>query len=163
MFVSLFFSVAIYGLVSMEIDRFATRGAMRRPDIQIDVDFIAESKQHLLVQLFYQNLVILVVSGTISYFLAGKTLKPIAKIIEEQKVFISDASHELRTPLTALKSTFEVALRDKKLDLKEAKNNLKIGIDEVDKLTRLTNSMLRLSHLENGNGMQHVSVNPKMF
>lgn len=155
MFVSLFFSVAIYSLVSIEIDRFASRGPMRRSEIQIDVDLINESKQHLLISLLYQNLIILFISGSLSYFLAGKTLKPIVKIIEEQKIFISDASHELRTPLTALKSTFEVALRDPKLDLQEAKNNLKIGINEVDKLTNLTNSMLRLSYLENGNGLEH--------
>ncbi len=161
MLVSLFFSVAIYGLISIEIDRFANRGPMRRPDIEIDVEFISESKNHLLLQLLYQNIVILVVSGSLSYFLAGITLKPIAKIIEEQKIFISDASHELRTPLTALKSTFEVALRSPKLNIAEAKNNLKIGIKEVDKLTNLTNSMLRLSHLENGNGQQHLSINIK--
>lgn len=158
MFVSLFFSVAIYSLVSMEIDRFASRGPARRLDVEIDVDFINESKQHLLIQLLYQNLVILVVSGTLSYFLAGKTLKPIAKIIEEQKIFISDASHELRTPLTALKSTFEVALRDKKLTLSDAVENLKLGVSEVDKLTELTNAMLRLSQLENGNGLKHSSI-----
>jgi len=158
MLVSFFFSVAIYSLVSVEIDRFASRGPVRRPDTEIDVEFINESKQHLLVSLLYQNLIILVISGSFSYFLAGKTLKPIVKTIEEQKIFISDASHELRTPLTALKSTFEVAIRDKKLTLPDAIENLRLGIVEVDKLTELTNSMLRLSHLENGNGLQHVSI-----
>lgn len=161
MLVSLVFSIAIYSLVSVEIDRFASRGSMRRPDIKFDIEFVNESKQHLLVQLLYQNLIILLVSGSLSYFLSGKTLKPIAKVFDDQKIFISDASHELKTPLTALKSTFEVALRDKKLNLIEAKNNLKIGINEVDKLTNLTNSMLRLSHLENGNGQQHLSINLK--
>ena len=161
MLVSLFFSIAIYSLVSIEIDRFATRGPMRRPEMQIDTEFINESKQHLLISLIYQNLIILVVSGSLSYFLAGKTLKPIAKVFDDQKIFISDASHELRTPLTALKSTFEVALRDPKLTMADAKNNLKTGINEVDKLTNLTNSMLRLSHLENGNGLLHISLNLK--
>jgi len=161
MFVSLFFSVAIYNLISFEISRFASRPQFRRPEIDIDFEFVEESKSHLLLQLIYLNGGILIISGSLAYFLAGKTLKPIAKIIEEQKVFISDASHELRTPLTALKSTFEVALRDDKLSLSEAKNNLKIGVSEVDKLTHLTNSMLRLSHLENGNGLQHISINLK--
>ncbi|MFA7301693.1 MAG: HAMP domain-containing sensor histidine kinase [Candidatus Shapirobacteria bacterium] len=161
MLVSLFFSVAIFNLISFEIDKFASRPQFRRPEIEIDIGFIAESKQRLITSLIYQNLIILVVSGSLSYFLAGKTLNPIAKTIEEQKIFISDASHELRTPLTALKSTFEVALRDPKLTMADAKNNLKTGINEVDKLTNLTNSMLRLSHLENGNGLQHVSINLK--
>ncbi len=161
MLVSFFFSIAIFSLVSIEIDKIATRGPMRRPEIQIDTEFINESKQHLLISLLYQNLFILFISGSLSYFLAGKTLKPIAKVFDDQKIFISDASHELKTPLTALKSTFEVALRDKKLNLIEAKNNLKLGINEVDKLTNLTNSMLRLSHLENGNGLLHTSLNLK--
>lgn len=161
MCVSLFFSFAIYNLISFEINRFASRPQFRRPEIPVDVGFIDESKSHLLLRLIYLNSGILLISGSLAYFLAGKTLKPIAKIIEEQKVFISDASHELRTPLTALKSTFEVALRDPKLDLIEAKNNLKTGINEVDKLTNLTNSMLRLSHLENGNGLQHKQLNIK--
>lgn len=161
MLVSLFFSVAIYNLISFEINRFASRPQFRHPEIEVDIDFIKESKSHLLFQLIYLNGGILIVSSSLAYFLAGKTLKPIAKIIEEQKIFISDASHELRTPLTALKSTFEVALRDKKLNLTDAKNNLKTGINEVDKLTNLTNSMLRLSHLENGNGLQHKQLNIK--
>lgn len=161
MCVSLFFSFAIYNLISFEISRFASRPQFRRPEIPVDVGFIEESKSHLLLQLIYLNSGILLVSGSLAYFLAGKTLNPIATIIEEQKIFISDASHELRTPLTALKSTFEVSLRDKNLSLIDAKNNLKVGINEVDKLTSLTNSMLRLSHLENGNGLEHKSLNIK--
>lgn len=161
MIVSFFFSIAIYNLISFEINRFASRGQFRRPEMNLDLDFIAESKRHLLTRLIYLNGAILLFSGSLAYFLAGKTLTPIAKIIEEQKIFISDASHELKTPLTALKSTFEVALRDKKISLFEAKNNLKIGISEVDKLTHLTNSMLRLSYLENGNGQEHVPINLK--
>ena len=68
-------------------------------------------------------------------------------MLEEQKRFIGDASHELRTPLTALKSMLEVSLRDKKITLPEAKSIISDSLEETDKLTSLSNSLLELARL----------------
>ncbi len=161
--ISFSFSLLIYSLINSEITRFANsqRNRIERqliisnpksppPSefISTDEDLISESRQRLKLNLLFINGIIIVVSGSLSYFLAGLTLSPIQKMTEDQKRFISDASHELRTPITALKSLFEVTLRDKKLDLKEAKKAIKSGIEESDRLTNLSNSLLELSRLE---------------
>ncbi len=68
-----------------------------------------------------------------SYILAYQALKPIEDVMEAQDRFTSDASHEILTPLTVMKSEIEVALRDKKLSLKEARETLKSNLEEIIK------------------------------
>ncbi|MCW1949551.1 MAG: HAMP domain-containing histidine kinase [Candidatus Shapirobacteria bacterium] len=164
--ISFSFSFLIYGLLDREINRFANsqRNRIERdliilnPDSSpksigtvrlVDQDLIDDSRHRLLLNLLIINGFIITVSGALSYFLAGKTLSPIQKMTEDQKRFISDASHELRTPITAMKSLFEVTLRDKNLDLKEAKNVIDTGIDQANRLQKLSDSLLEISRLEN--------------
>jgi signal transduction histidine kinase len=164
MVISFSFSGLIYQLINTEINRFANsqRNRIERqfilndqiphpPTIIIDEDLINESRHRLLMNLIIINGVILIISGSLSYFLAGRTLSPIQKMSEDQNRFISDASHELRTPLTALKSLFEVSLRDKKINLIEAKKVIATGISQTDKLKVLSDSLLELSRFENNN------------
>ena len=73
-------------------------------------------------------------------------------MLEDQKLFVSDASHELRTPLTSMKTEIEVTLRDKNLNLKDAKNLLSSNLEEVNKMQKLTNYLLELNKFQNGNG-----------
>lgn len=161
--VSFSFSLLIYSLINNEITRFANsqRNRIERqfiiqnPNLNrqqfitiVDQDLIKESRQRLRLNLLIVNGLIIILSGSLSYFLAGITLKPIQKMSEDQKRFISDASHELRTPITAMKSLFEVTLRDKKLDLKEAKKAISSGIEQSDRLKNLSDSLLELSRLE---------------
>lgn len=163
MTISFSFSAIIFQLINIEINRFAKSQKNRfekqfilnnqnpspPPFVVIDDDLIAESQQRLLVNLGIINGVILIISGSLSYFLAGRTLSPIQKMTEDQKRFISDASHELRTPITALKALFEVSLRDPNIDLTEAKNVLQEGISQTDQLKTLSDSLLELNHLNN--------------
>lgn len=164
MVISLSFSGLIYQLISREINRFANsqRNRIQREFIvdddgkippprlvTIDQDLITESKNRLLLNLGVINIVILVLSGSLSYFLAGRTLSPIQKMTEDQKRFISDASHELKTPITALKALFEVTLRDPNLKLVEAKQALIEGVSQTNQLKTLSDSLLELNHLNN--------------
>ena len=63
---------------------------------------------------------------------------------ERLKRFTADASHELRTPLTVIRSVGEVALQE---DLEAGAYRDRIGsmLEEVDRLTRLVDSLLLLS------------------
>jgi signal transduction histidine kinase len=161
MVISFSFSVLIYKISSLEIVHFADsqRNRIERqfysdpnipphPTVLVD-DLIAESQQNLLVNLIIINSVILVISGSLSYFLAGRTLRPIQKMTEDQKRFISDASHELKTPITALKTMFEVSLRDPNLNLIESKKVLNDAVFATNQLKTLSDSLLELNHLNN--------------
>ncbi len=119
-------------------------------------EIISFLKKRFAIQLLIINLGILVISGSLSYFLAGKTLQPIEEMVERQKRFVADASHEFRTPLTSMKTEIEVALRDKKLTLNEAKRILESNLSEVDKLRHFTDSLLTLSLYESNS--QNLSV-----
>lgn len=125
-------------------------------------ELITETQERILYVLFIVNGIVFVFSGVLGYLLAGRTLDPIKKMVDSQNRFISDASHELRTPLTSLKSTFEVFLRNKKRNLKEADTVIRESILEVDKLQKLSDSLLNLSHLEESeinHPKEHVSLN----
>ena len=163
MVISFSFSGLIYSINVNEINRFADSQQKRLereffpvgqnnnrqiPIVDID-DLIDEARNRLLLNLGIINGIILIISGSLSYLLAGITLNPIQEMIEEQKRFISDASHELRTPLTALKSLFEVSLRDQKITLTDTKNVIKQGIEQTDKLKNLSDSLLELSRFDN--------------
>ena len=115
-----------------------------------DVDI---SAHRILLNLAYFNVLVLVVAGFVSYWLARLTLRPIEAASEQQKRFVADASHELRTPVTALKMSTEVALMDTNAPKSDLRQALASNLEEANKLEILLNSLLRLSHLES-NGME---------
>ena len=84
---------------------------------------------------------------TISHVL-DRIPESVKEMVEEKNRFISDASHELRTPLTALKSSFEVDLRDENLSIDNAKKTMSAGIEDVNNLQHLSDSLLQLSQYE---------------
>lgn len=157
MFISIAFSLVIYQGVTGEVQRFSKIQRLRMErtfppnptqPFFIDEDLIIEIKQRVIFGLGVINIIILLSSGALGYFLAGKTLQPIQEMVEEQNRFISDASHEFRTPLTALKSSLEVNLRDQNLSIDEARKIMVENIKDVNDLQRLSDSLLQLSQYE---------------
>jgi len=63
--------------------------------------------------------------------------------------FTADASHELRTPLTAMRSVGEVALQ-RSLDRAAYRDVIGSMLEEVDRLTRLVETLLTLTRAESG-------------
>ena len=63
--------------------------------------------------------------------------------------FTADASHELRTPLTAMRSVGEVALQGS-LDRAAYRDVIGSMLEEVDRLTRLVETLLTLTRAESG-------------
>lgn len=163
MAISLVFSVAIYKVSFNELDRGFRRQpvvmqifpngngvVMQSDDLeQKRIDRMSEIDQSIKSYLFYLNLIILILAAFASYFLAKKTLQPIEEMAEIQSRFTGDASHELRTPLTAMETEIEVALRDKKMTLAEAKDLLQSNLEEIEKLKSLSNSLLKLAQYQN--------------
>ena len=68
------------------------------------------------------------------------------KTFKSQKQFIADASHEIRTPLTVIQTELELSLKKIK-DLKTAEG-IKTSLNEIEKLNRLTNSLLTLAKID---------------
>lgn len=116
----------------------------------IRVNQTKEAKASIFVGLVYMNLAVITLGGFGSFLLARRTLKPIEEAHEAQSRFASDASHELRTPLAIMKSEIQVAMRDKSLESKDYKELLESNLEEVDKLTDLSQSLLQLSRLDYG-------------
>jgi len=167
MFVSVFFSMVIYRFLSVEVERFGQMQRLRierklnQPNINFrfpvpttikaDLELVEETKERIALSLIVINGTIFILAGALGYLLAGKTLKPIQEMVDEQNRFISDASHELRTPLTSLKTAMEVNLRDKNLSLENAKILINESITDVNKLQLLSEELLKLTQYEQSN------------
>ncbi len=153
--ISLLFSFVIYYQIDRELNRNFRRSRdfynSRQEFINLppppfsDPSELEDSEDRLKWNLLYLNLGILIISGTAGYFLAGRTLKPIKEMVDEQNRFITDASHELRTPLTSMKISIEVNLRDQDLNLKQAKSLLNSNLEEVNSMQVLSDELLTLS------------------
>ncbi len=156
MAVSLFFSSLVYFISLRELNRHFRQLEMRTRHQSLQMmtpfneeaiqDELAEARKRLIIFLANINGLILFISSVSGYFLAGKTLEPIAKSLDEQKMFIASASHELKTPLTVIKTNLEVGLNNQRLN-KEAKEILMDNLEEIDRLNRLINKLLSLSSL----------------
>ena len=68
---------------------------------------------------------------------------------DQLKRFTADVSHELRTPLTALRTVGEVALRGNH-DAEGYREVIGSMLEEVDRLTRLTDELLTLARADAG-------------
>jgi signal transduction histidine kinase len=157
MIISIFFSAAIYQIQINELRVIESRQKARinrqiemrdMAPLILELSFIDEARKHLTLNLMYLNGVILAMSGIFAWVLSGKTLNPIHAMMIEQSRFISDASHELKTPLTSLKTAFEVFDRSKKSTLKDARIIIKESMYEVNRLQKLTESLLELALLQ---------------
>lgn len=173
MAISISFSAFIYIGATQEFDRILRLQEFRtqHPEVRIDftqrnpfiaeqfpsvpqpdADVIDEARIRVLGGLIDVNLIILMLSSLAGYFLAGRTLRPIKEMVDEQNRFITDASHELNTPLTSLKTSIEVNLRDKKLNLFKAKKVLSGNLDDIDSLQSLSDELIRLTQYQKPNG-----------
>ncbi|MGA2967838.1 MAG: HAMP domain-containing sensor histidine kinase [Candidatus Levyibacteriota bacterium] len=119
---------------------------------QQDRELVDWAKLRVLEALFGINIIILLLSALAGYFLAGRTLRPIKNMLDEQNRFITDASHELNTPITALKTSLEVNLRDKQLNLETAKGVLKSNLEDVNSLQSLSEELMELIMYQKQNG-----------
>lgn len=166
MTLSLLFSVAIYQITAGEINARLDQieSSLRLPRgygfDDIRTTQLHEAEGNLVIGLVYINILILAVGGVGSYYLAKRTIRPIEEAHEAQSRFTSDASHELRTPLAAMKTEIEVALRDTKLSKAEMHELLESNLEEVNKLTRLSHTLLQLSKLDYDNvERENININ----
>lgn len=70
-------------------------------------------------------------------------------VFETERRFLADASHELRSPLSNVRGTIEVALRRPRSG-DEYRETLAASLAEIERLSRLVNSLLTLSRADAG-------------
>jgi len=124
---------------------------LRRPDqsfADLQQNQASLLRAHLNEDLVLFNLAVLMAGGAVSYWFAGRTLRPIEEAHEAQARFTADASHELRTPLTNMKLENELFLRQKQFTDQEAREQIKSNLEEVERLERLSQNLLDLNHFE---------------
>ncbi len=162
MAISIFFSANIYQVSVAEFNRdyarqqsLLDRSQVLPPSQDAVNRFLAarqqqyaEAKDRILVRLIIINCAIFVSGGLLSYYFARRTLQPIEEAHEALERFTADASHELRTPITVMQTEIEVALSDPDLTVTEAREQLESNLEELAKLTQLSEGLLRLAQLD---------------
>jgi len=164
MSISILFSAVIYVSISSRIEglvRIQNERIRKMQEIPLEFDRqyvfprggppmisteeLIKEKEQLALTLALINLTIFLVAGGGGYFLAGQTLQPIKRMVDEQNRFIGDASHELRTPIATLQAEMEGALLEGKINDRQARKLIKSNLEEIGRLKGLTDGLLRMS------------------
>lgn len=93
------------------------------------------------------SLIVLLFVGLLSWWLAGRSLGPAQRSLEEQQIFVANASHELRAPLTLIRAGTELASRS--VQDKDSKQLLADVMHDVDYMNKMVEDLLLLSRLDN--------------
>lgn len=132
-------------------EKIDTEITILRPDralTNIQNDEAEMVRQHLNRDFMVINSLALLIGGVLSYWFAGRTLRPIEQAHRAQARFASDASHELRTPLASMRVENEVFLRQPSFTQEEAREQIESNLEEVQRLETLSNNLLALTHYE---------------
>ena len=113
-------------------------------DISMEV-FILEHLKHSLVFLIVVSAFILAV---ISWYIAGKSIKPVMESWNRQKEFIADASHELRTPLTVIQTNLDAAMCDESGTIADNRMWLDNAYSETEVMSKLVSELLILAKID---------------
>ncbi|HEV7703944.1 MAG TPA: HAMP domain-containing sensor histidine kinase [Gemmatimonadaceae bacterium] len=89
--------------------------------------------------------IILVASG--GWLLAGKSVAPVERSMEQMRRFMADAAHELRTPVAVLRSRVDVTLEHPR-DAATYETALGELRGEVERITTLVNDLFTLARAD---------------
>jgi two-component system OmpR family sensor kinase len=77
----------------------------------------------------------------------NEMLDRIERVLQSHRRFTADASHEMRSPLSRMRTELEVTL-DQPRDREEYEAVLRSALEEVERLSRLTEELLALARLD---------------
>jgi two-component system sensor histidine kinase CiaH len=139
------FSIALYIALASAIAGNLEVGGNAGPNVERAVQSAELARARVV--LVGVNLVGWVVSAAVSYFVAGRTLRPIEAAVERQRQFTAHAAHELRTPLTVMKTETDVTL-SRERSREEYRQTLSLVNAEVEYMERAVNDLLALARVE---------------
>ncbi len=125
-------------------------------DSMVELPIVAVSTRHLL-HLAREHLahtiitvdsITLIVVAVLCYLLAGWTLRPIKRALNDQRAFSADASHELRTPLAVIQSESEVLLRTVSPTIADYHHVVQSTLEETARMKKIVDSLLSLARSE---------------
>jgi two-component system, OmpR family, sensor histidine kinase CiaH len=171
MLISIFFSMAFYQVATREIQAIIDRIEHTQRQLEeypepfrprfvtpFSLEDLQAVKDRIKLNLILVNGFIFIAAGGLGYFLAGRTLKPIKLMVEEQNQFISNASHELRTPIATMRAEMEGNLLERKISDKRARDLISSNLEELTTLQNLTNNLLQLAHVHNSTSQKYTEV-----
>jgi len=87
----------------------------------------------------------ILLGGLLSYWLAGRTLRPIRDTVQAEQGFFAGAAHDLRTPLSVMRTEIDVALRNPAPTLEEVRQTFESALEEIARMATLVDEMLFLA------------------
>jgi len=142
--VVIFFSLAIYSSFSSNISKNLEYSNIRHGNIaNIELQIIDRAQDQLKATIITIDLIIIILIGLISYYVAGRTLSPIKSAYNRQKKFVADTAHELRTPLAVMKTGAEATLNES--NAKEQRIFIQDSLEEINHLSSMIDDLLLLA------------------
>ncbi len=86
--------------------------------------------------------------AVISWWIAGRTMKPIYSSYQKMQQFTADAAHELRTPLMAIQATVDLMQYYEPTEYLQQKESLAVLDRQTERLIQLAQDLLWLSRLD---------------
>ena len=112
--------------------------------------FVDATVTRLLLIVVGAGAVGLIFSAGAGFWIAGRTLRPIATALQRQRDFAADASHELRTPLALVRGNAELLQRHPEERIGAYDDVVQDIVDESDRLSRLVSDLLTLARADSG-------------
>jgi signal transduction histidine kinase len=141
----LIFSLAVYGLFAKNISsNLEYAGSDQEEDANVELQIIDKAQEQLQTILFTVDGLVIILIIIFSYYLSGKSLKPIEIFYERQKKFVADTAHELRTPLTVMKTGAEAILSGDN-GKEEYKKLTQDSLEEINFLSSMVDDLLFLA------------------
>jgi signal transduction histidine kinase len=108
-----------------------------------NVDDVSDSTRVLTGVLLVAFPALVALLGGLTWWLVGRTLRPVEAAARKQQRFVADASHELRSPLTRIRTRLEVDLAHSSgVDFRETAVAV---LDETAGMQRLVDDLLHLA------------------
>ncbi|MDR3119731.1 MAG: HAMP domain-containing histidine kinase [Clostridiales bacterium] len=118
----------------------------------IDVTASRQALHALLIMLLAVGGALLALIFLISFFFSGLAVRPISKMWEKQRRFVSDASHQLKTPLSIITANYNALMANPNETIQSQKEWMEYMKAGVDLMTSLVNDLLALARAEDKHG-----------